>query len=40
VTQHRRLGNLGGGHHDVAVAYPMTKVLRYAKHYARLQEAD
>jgi N-acetyl-anhydromuramyl-L-alanine amidase AmpD len=40
VTQHRRLGNLGGAHHDVAVAYPMTKVLRYAKHYARLQEAD
>jgi hypothetical protein len=31
VIQHRSLGNLGGGHHDVAHDYPMAKVLRYAK---------
>jgi hypothetical protein len=31
VTQHRRLGSLGGGHHDVAATYPMARVLRYAR---------
>jgi hypothetical protein len=31
VIQHRWLGTLGGGHHDVSAAYPMRKVLRYAR---------
>lgn len=31
VKQHRSLGNLGGGHHDVSHDYPMAKVLQYAR---------
>jgi hypothetical protein len=38
VLQHRRLGALGGGHVDVHVTFPISKVLRYARHYADLQE--
>jgi hypothetical protein len=37
VIQHRRLGYLGGSHHDVHPRFPMRKVLRYAKEYARIQ---
>ena len=39
VVQHRELGNLGGGHHDVSASYPMARVLRLAKRYAALQGA-
>jgi hypothetical protein len=31
VIQHRSLGTLGGGHHDVSHDYPMSKVLAYAR---------
>lgn len=34
VIQHRDLGFLGGGHHDVSPTYPMTKVLRRARRFA------
>jgi hypothetical protein len=35
VVQHRELGPLGGGHHDVSADYPMTRVLRYARQYLK-----
>jgi hypothetical protein len=38
VIQHFRLGTLGGAHHDVSKNYPTGKVLRWARHYADLQE--
>jgi hypothetical protein len=38
VTQHFRLGNLGGGHHDISrTAFPMRRTLRLAREYARMQ---
>jgi hypothetical protein len=37
VIQHRRLGTLGGSHHDVSLTYPIRRVLSYAKMYADLQ---
>lgn len=35
VKQHRSLGNLGGGHHDVAHDYPTSKVLAYARKHRK-----
>jgi len=35
VKQHRSLGNLGGGHHDVSHDYPMAKVLAYARKHRK-----
>jgi N-acetyl-anhydromuramyl-L-alanine amidase AmpD len=35
VKQHRSLGSLGGGHHDVARSYPTARVLAYARVHRR-----
>jgi hypothetical protein len=35
VVEHRELGALGGGHHDVNENFPMDKVLRWARGYAK-----
>lgn len=35
VIQHRSLGNLGGGHHDVSHDYPMGRVLEYARKHRK-----
>jgi hypothetical protein len=35
VIEHRELGALGGGHHDVNENFPMDKVLRWARGYAK-----
>lgn len=38
VTQHWRLGSLGGGHHDITWNFPMKRALRLAREYARAQD--
>jgi hypothetical protein len=35
VIQHRDLGSLGGGHHDVSDKFPMTKVLDFAREHRK-----
>lgn len=38
VVTHSMLGSLGGGHHDPGTGYPMDRMLRRARHFAKIRK--